>query len=404
MTTRDTLKTYFVKGAIPKASEFAELIDSVLIKDEDNLSQVGADPLSIKAATDGRLLNFYNAGQKQPTWQLTQKQDAPAGLSINSVSGDSSTSRLFIDNTGNIGLGTTETGNTKLTVAGDTRLNGKVDVTGATTLNGALTVKGATTTTTLEGALTIAGLLKANIGAAITGGATIDNLTTSKEGNVGIGTSTPKVRLTVQTPNDYDGDTLRLEVKREPAAYYLNLKSVTTPGVVRWVFDQINNGTTYSNVLTFDRGKVGIGTIDPSVYKLEVAGDTNVVGNLNVTGTIKQTSWVEVTDLRDNWRNFGGGYSTAAYYKDSLGIVHLKGFVTGGNVDWDGSRFLGMATMFTLPAGFTPSGHRTYIVATGSATEPIKLGRVTITSDGKVVPNFGENYWFSLDGITFRAA
>ena len=45
--------------------------------------------------------------------------------------------------------------------------------------------------------------------------------------------------------------------------FSLKLKETVTSGNVRYVFDQINNSTTYPNILVFNSGNVGIGTDEP---------------------------------------------------------------------------------------------------------------------------------------------
>ncbi|HBE60665.1 MAG TPA: hypothetical protein DDW56_25025, partial [Cyanobacteria bacterium UBA11366] len=90
-------------------------------------------------------------------------------------------------------------------------------------------------------------------------------------GNVGIGATTPGAKLTIQTLNDYDGSTLRLEAKKEPSLYYLNLNTSAGNSIVKWIFNQTNNGTNYPNVLAFDRGQIGIGTPTP-LQTLDVNG------------------------------------------------------------------------------------------------------------------------------------
>lgn len=52
--------------------------------------------------------------------------------------------------------------------------------------------------------------------------------------------------------------------------FILKLKQSVTSGNVRYVFDQINNTITYSNVLAFNEGKVGIGTQEPRGKGLEI--------------------------------------------------------------------------------------------------------------------------------------
>src|SRR6266545_1689135 len=86
----------------------------------------------------------------------------------------------------------------------------------------------------------------------------------------------------------------------------------------------------------------------------------------------------------NSWHNFGGGFSTAAFAKDSLGFVHLKGTITGGTAN----------TAFTLPAGYRPA-----------QSLFIPMANVTfgyIRSTGTVEPN-DFTVDVGLDGITFKA-
>jgi hypothetical protein len=105
-TSRTTLKAYFRKGLIPKESDFADLIDSMLVQNDDSLFIPTNGPLSINAiGSDETLLNFYASGQPStPTWQLKQNPGAikQPGLSIH----EGNPSRLFIEKgSGNIGIG-----------------------------------------------------------------------------------------------------------------------------------------------------------------------------------------------------------------------------------------------------------------------------------------------------------
>lgn len=115
---------------------------------------------------------------------------------------------------------------------------------------------------------------------SVTGNATVN-------GNVGIGTAGPVAKLTIQTPEDYSGNMLRVESRKEPNNYYLNLRADTSPSVVKWVFDQMNVGTNFPSVLAFDRGNVGIGTATPKA-KLQVVGGAIMPenGNTDATGIL----------------------------------------------------------------------------------------------------------------------
>ena len=142
MTTRENLKGHFLKGAIPTASHFGDLIDSMLNQEDDGISKSKDDPLSIKAFGDDEgLINFYRVtdGDIKTTWQLKQKpgdeSDRKTGLSIHDGVADAAPSRLFIESvTGNVGIGTTEPV-AKLDVAGTIRATG-LDISGSLSLPG----------------------------------------------------------------------------------------------------------------------------------------------------------------------------------------------------------------------------------------------------------------------------
>lgn len=103
----------------------------------------------------------------------------------------------------------------------------------------------------------------------------------------------------------------------------------------------------------------------------------------------QKTEWQTPT-LLNNWGNYGGGYSDAGYYKDSLGTVHLRGMVKGGTPT---------SNIFVLPVGYRPlGGHLTFPVI----TSPNVIGRCSVLTSGVVIANAGSGDYFSLSGISFR--
>ena len=113
--------------------------------------------------------------------------------------------------------------------------------------------------------------------------------------------------------------------------------------------------------------------------------------------TTPDANWVVVAangnpqpSFMNGWVNYNGGYQTAAFYKDALGIVHLKGLVTGGT-------FGAETAIFQLPVGYRPS-LRLLIANQSNQT----IGRVDVRADGYVIANVGSG-WFSLDNIHFKA-
>ena len=103
-----------------------------------------------------------------------------------------------------------------------------------------------------------------------------------------------------------------------------------------------------------------------------------------------EEDWI-VPAFMNGWVNFDNVYNPAGYFKDSLGIVHLRGLVKNGTNN---------TTIFTLPVGYRPSNRELQAVQTNNNI----IGRVDIFADGQVTVVSGSNGWVSLDGITFRAA
>ena len=82
-------------------------------------------------------------------------------------------------------------------------------------------------------------------------------------GNVGIGVS-PNTKLEVTSGNSGSTEIQRWSYNDGNAAYSLRLKQDVFSGLVKHVFDVVNNSTTYSNNLVLTNGNVGIGTSSPS--------------------------------------------------------------------------------------------------------------------------------------------
>lgn len=99
-----------------------------------------------------------------------------------------------------------------------------------------------------------------------------------------------------------------------------------------------------------------------------------------------QETWIAPT-LLNSWVNYASGWETAGYYKDSLGIVHVRGLVRSGTV---GSPIL------NLPAGYRPAlGIHFATVASAGANE---YGALQVSSAGDVTlaTGFG-NSWVSIN-------
>jgi hypothetical protein len=89
--------------------------------------------------------------------------------------------------------------------------------------------------------------------------------------------------------------------------------------------------------------------------------------------------------FQNGWHNDAVTETTAAFYKDPFGIVHLKGIVTGGATG---------TTIFTLPSDYRPTKSGCF----GGLLNEYDC----VVSDGDVNLVVGSGTT-SLDGITFRA-
>ena len=108
--SRNDLKSYFVRNAIPTESNFAELIDGLLNQKDDRILKQPDIPLSLEGVgapgSEKPVLRLYqDFGNEGADWSLKLKTTTGAA-GFHLVDGTNN-SRLFIDqNTGNVGIGT----------------------------------------------------------------------------------------------------------------------------------------------------------------------------------------------------------------------------------------------------------------------------------------------------------
>lgn len=99
-------------------------------------------------------------------------------------------------------------------------------------------------------------------------------------------------------------------------------------------------------------------------------------------------------DFQNGWVALGAGGSTPAYFKDQLGIVHLRGELKSGT-----SSNTATGDMFTLPAGYRPAENQQF--RGGDATGSGNIA-VLLTGEVRALGGTG-NILLSVDGFTFRA-
>ncbi len=118
------------------------------------------------------------------------------------------------------------------------------------------------------------------------------------------------------------------------------------------------------------------------------------IGAATAGHTHASEAWTAIT-LVNSWVNFGSGYNTAAFFKDPVGVVHLRGLIRSGTTTAG-------TLLFTLPAGYRPAAIELFNVQT-LVSSTYTIGRVDINTSGQAIFQTGGNTYLSLDGLTFRA-
>jgi hypothetical protein len=424
---RTELKAYFVKNSIPKESNFAELIDGMLNQKEDGIVKLPGDPLSLEAAGDDTsvkpLLNFYRSFRDpSPAWRLTLNPrsnphdagSARAGLNISDGAGQS---RLFIDGTtGHVGIGTLTPG-AKLDVYATSETHGWYEAIRFSQSRSAITLpsggllfglhsdrnfyfvdikeerqKNLMTIDANTGNVGIgpAGLV-ARLEVAVE--ATDDNtmplfigkgpsphLTILNNGHVGIGTTMPAGRLEVAVAAG-DAQTPPLVVKKG-SEEYLRIRNDGAVDVLK--------GPLYV-----------VGTVAAEAFEGSINASHILTGTLRSDCLPKQEDWHSVT-LANAWVQFSDEYNPAQYFKDSQGIVHLRGLIKHSQLGSvrNNEFHNNLLVLFTLPEGYRPPYRQLHVVCTNVN----EVGRIDVLSDGSVTMISGNFGWISLDSISFRAS
>jgi hypothetical protein len=209
-----------------------------------------------------------------------------------------------------------------------------------------------------------------------------DRLVIDENGNVTIVNDVKIVNaesgaIVIDSRNKLDGSPLRL-IAKDPAP------SPDQPYFM-WM---INNS---SNKLRFYNSKGSVTYIDEN-------------GRLSIPGGIDQPDW-QTPQLTAGFANYSG-QNPAGYFKDSLGVVHLRGMVTcPTKADPQ------ILEVYLLPEGYRPQFQEAcFVMSFANTSDPppylssYKPIRLSISNDGKVVIALPANTaWFSFDNVTFRA-
>jgi len=142
---------------------------------------------------------------------------------------------------------------------------------------------------------------------------------------------------------------------------------------------------------TADEDKIHLYTAGVKRATIDENGNFSTADG-KIDTSIADDSWHEVgadgePAFQNGWVNYGGGFATAAFRKNALGWMHLKGMIKSGTIG---------SAAFVLPVGYRSPTHIYFACVSNGA-----FGDALILTSGNVIPQVGNNTWFSLNGITF---
>ena len=178
--------------------------------------------------------------------------------------------------------------------------------------------------------------------------------------------------------------------------------------------DVLDNSLKGSDIDESSLSGVGGGVGAAEAWQAVAAGSTTSDACANPANVAVFCEWPSA--FHKPWTNFGDPHPAAGFYKDQLGIVHLKGVVKAPGATFSGSEL--ELPIFRLPQTYRPATRRTFAsVGTFSPTdgsanfEFVAPARVDVFPDGLVmmvqdcdneVQRCSANTNITLDGVDFR--
>jgi len=146
--------------------------------------------------------------------------------------------------------------------------------------------------------------------------------------------------------------------------------------------DSLTNDKLVSDI------KIGSLSLLNTTDKSDITSALNEVNEKFLT----QESWTLPT-LLNGWVNFGGAFAGVAFFKDAVGIVHIKGVIKSGTTTVG-------TELFILPAGYRPAKYELFTCATGSGNYVLQINSVSGAAELQTAASAGAT---SISGVSFRA-
>ena len=173
----------------------------------------------------------------------------------------------------------------------------------------------------------------------------------------------------------------------------------TSVGTLRFDYVDIHRGTDSHGNEVHATPYLAVADIDDTPVDGETsapissnwASDHVAAADPHTVYVLEATQAYQTPTLQNSWVNYGGAEATVQYYKDQIGIVHIKGTVK------DGTYTVG-TEIFTIPTGYRPA--ETHLFAQNNSGS---FGCVAVAANGVVyVSSASSNTYLSLN-CAFRA-
>lgn len=112
-----------------------------------------------------------------------------------------------------------------------------------------------------------------------------------------------------------------------------------------------------------------------------------------IVGCLASNIWNSLS-YNSPFSDWGSGFTPGQYFRDALGVIHLRGIIKVNATISDG------AVIAALPTNFRPNFVGIFVTVTSDA-----FGEVRVDTSGNISVSKGANTsgtWYSLDGISFR--
>lgn len=152
-------------------------------------------------------------------------------------------------------------------------------------------------------------------------------------------------------------------------------------GKTAYDHSQLTSGNPHGTT----KSDVGLGNVDNTRDENKPVSTAQQTA-LDLKANAAQAAWTAAT-MVNSWVDFGAPYGTVAYYKDTTGVVRMKGCAKSGTA----------SLVTTLPAGYRPASTIRFATVINGV-----FGYVQIDSSGNVTSSSNNPVFF--DVVQFRPA